>query len=409
MRKRIRLLRKFASSLAVAVMACLPQMAFAQSEPQYTVDVSVGGGVATNPFLYSDGDTAASATVSVSPSVFIEDELGQTRIGGDLRLTQYISDYGSDLSGRLEASTTRRLDERTDVRVDAYVRTVRSAARDSLLFASGPAEVPGPLLPPAPPIIDTTIAGTRARVTSVGTSFGLSHLLDEVSSLNTGVTLNGTYIGNDVGFDYRSASTHFGYQRKLSPRTTVTIDTQVMAVDYLGRRTGDSVILSPRAGIRQQLSDRLSLVADAGISYVRTKLGNGSHSTLVSFAGSVGLCDRLPNRSLCVSAGRSAQPTALGGVSTVTTASVNYDARLSRVDRVSLAGRYGRTNEDGVGLPGVRITDFLGASATYSRDLNDRIAFTVTPGYSKIFDDVQPRSANYSLMVGVTIRFGKPR
>src|SRR3546814_4111265 len=75
------------------------------------------------------------------------------------------------------------------------------------------------------------------------------------------------------------------------------------------------------------------------------------------------------------------------------------------VDRVSLAGRYGRTNEDGVGLPGVRITDFLGASATYSRDLNDRIAFTVTPGYSKIFDDVQPRSANYSLMVGVTIRF----
>src|SRR3546814_766867 len=175
-----------------------------------------------------------------------------------------------------------------------------------------------------------------------------------------------------------------------------------MAVDYLGRRTGDSVILSPRAGIRQQLSDRLSLVADAGISYVRTKLGNGSHSTLVSFAGSVGLCDRLPNRSLCVSAGRSAQPTALGGVSTVTTASVNYDARLSRVDRVSLAGRYGRTNEDGVGLPGVRITDFLGASATYSRDLNDRIAFTVTPGYSKIFDDVQPPSANSSLMFGVT-------
>src|SRR3546814_14775823 len=95
------------------------------------------------------------------------------------------------------------------------------------------------------------------------------------------VTLNVTYIGNDVGFDYRSASTHFGYQRKLSPRTTVTIDTQVMAVDYLGRRTGDSVILSPRAGIRQQLSDRLSLVADAGISYVRTQLGNGSHSTLV--------------------------------------------------------------------------------------------------------------------------------
>ena len=409
MRKRIRLLRKFASSLAVTVMACLPQMAFAQSDPQVSVDVSVGGGVATNPFLYSDGDTAASATVSLSPSVFVEDELGQTRIGGDLRLTQYFSDYGSDVSGRLEASTTRRLDERTDVRVDAYARTVRSAARDSLLFVSGSAEPSGPLLPPGPPIIDTTIAGTRARVTSIGTSFGLSYLLDEVSSLNTGITLNGTYIGNDIGFDYRSATAHLGYQRKLSPRTTVTLDTQLTAVDYLGRRTGDSLIMSPRAGLRQQLSDRLSLVVDAGISYVRTKLGNGSRSDLVSFAGSIGLCDRSPNRSLCVSAGRSAQPTALGGVSTVTTASVNYDARLSRVDRISLAGRYGRTNEDGVGLPSERLTDFLGASATYSRDINDRVAFTVTPGYSKIFDDVQPRSANYSLMVGLTIRFGKPR
>src|SRR3546814_1564877 len=64
----------------------------------------------------------------------------------------------------------------------------------------------------------------------------------------------------DTLFPYTTLfrSTHFGYQRKLSPRTTVTIDTQVMAVDYLGRRTGDSVILSPRAGIRQQLSDRLS-------------------------------------------------------------------------------------------------------------------------------------------------------
>src|SRR3546814_17787469 len=122
MKKRIRLLRKFASSLAVAVIACLPQMAFAQSEPQYTVDVSVGGGVATNPFLYSDGDTAASATVSVSPSVFIEDALGQTRIGGDLRLTQTIHDYGSDLSGRLKASPSRRTAPRTAVPVRAYHR-----------------------------------------------------------------------------------------------------------------------------------------------------------------------------------------------------------------------------------------------------------------------------------------------
>src|SRR3546814_11202835 len=98
-------------------------MAFAQSEPQYTVDVSVGGGVATNPFLYRDGDTAASATVSVSPSVFIEDELGPTRIGGDLSLNQYICDSGSVISCRIDYYTLCRLEPRTDVLVDVSITT----------------------------------------------------------------------------------------------------------------------------------------------------------------------------------------------------------------------------------------------------------------------------------------------
>lgn len=403
------MVRKIASSIVLAAYACCTPMAYAQYEPEYSVDVSVGGGVSSNPFLYADGKTAGSASIDIAPSVVVEDELGKTRLGGNLRFTQYSKYYGNDVSARLEAATERRLDERNSVRVAASVQRMRSAIQDGLIFEGGGSQAPGPLLPPTLPVIDTTLAGTRSRITSLNTSFGLSHILNEVSSLDAGIELNGTYIEDDVGFDYRSVSTHAGYRRKLSQRTTVTFDMQVGFVDYLGRRTGDSLIASPRLGVQQQLTDRLSLVADAGISYVRTDIGAGDHSKLVSFAGSVGLCDRGPNRSLCLSGGRSAQPTALGGVSTVTTASLNYDARLSRVDRLSLAARYGRTNQDGAGLPVVRVTDFIGASATYSRDLNDRLAFTVTPSYSKIFDDTQPRSANYALMVGLTIRLGKRR
>lgn len=409
MLKRIRLLRKFASPIMAAALACCPQVAFAQAEPQFALDVFVGGGVSTNPFLYSQGDTAASVTASIAPSVFVEDELGRTRIGGDLRFTRYLSRYGNDVSGHADASTTRRLDERTDIRVDAFVRSARSAARDSLLYYSGPSEETGPLPQPGLPPLDTTIAGTRARITSVGTSFGLSHRLDEVSSFNAGVGVNGTYINDGAGYDYRSASAQLGYQRQLSPRTTATLGAQAMVVDYVGRRMGDSFIVSPRVGIQQQLNERLSFIADAGASFVRTKLGGGSYSKPVTFAGSVGLCDRSLNRTLCARADRSAQPTALGGVSTVTSASVNYDAQLSRVDRVSLAGRYGRTSQDGVGLPGTRVTDFVGVSATYSRELNDRMMFSVTPGYSKIFDDVLSRSANYSIMAGLTVKLGKRR
>ncbi|WP_158213796.1 hypothetical protein [Sphingopyxis bauzanensis] len=401
-------MKNLASSMIAAVCACSASMAFAQSPPEMTLDVSVGGGITSNPFLDSNGKTSGSATIALSPSVFVEDELGETRLRGDLRLTQYLQRYGSDIAGALEATTVRKLDERTQLEIGVSARTSRSALGNGLIFAPTPGEIPGPLVPPVSPILDTTIAGTRARTTSIGTNIGIAHELDELSGLNAGVELNGTYIGNDAGFDYRSASANLGYERKLSPRTTVTMGTQVGGVDYLGRRTGDSLIVSPRVGVQQQLSERMNLIADAGISFVRTAVVGG-HSERVTFAGSLGLCDRGPNRSLCLSASRSAQPTALGGVSTVTTAALSYDARLSRVDRLALGARYGRTNEDGAGLPLVRVTDFVGASATYSRDISERIALTVTPSYAKLFDDLQPRRANYAIMFGLTMKFGKRR
>lgn len=418
MQQRIRLLKNLASSLLAVGCACGASTAFAQSPPEstapaqsppeMTLDVSVGGGVATNPFLDSDGKTSGSATIAISPSVFVQDDLGETRLSGDLRLTRYLQRYGNDASGTLNASTTRKLDERTQLQLAASARTSRSALRDGLIFASPPSDAPAPLVPPVSPVLDTTLAGTRARTTVLATTISIAHRLDEVSGVSAGVELNGTYIGKDAGFDYRSVSAFLGYQRQLSPRTTVTLGTQVGGVDYLGRRLGDSLIVSPRAGVQQQLSDRLNLVADAGISFVRTAV-TGGHSERVSFGGSLGLCDRTPNRSLCLSASRSAQPTALGGVSTVTTAALNYDARLSRVDRVALGARYGRTNEDGAGLPFVRVTDFIGASATYSRDISERVALTVTPSYAKFFDDLQPRRANYAIMFGLTLKFGKRR
>ena len=402
-------MKKLASSLVAVILACQAQVALAQSEPEASLEVSIGGGLATNPYLYADAETAGSVTLSVSPSIIYEDELGYTRLGGNLRVSQYTNRYGSDIAARVEASTQRMLDELTSVSISSSVQTARSAVQDGLIFDTSASPGSGPIEPPELPVIDTTIAGTRARITNVSTSLGLSRVLDEVSSANASITLGGTYIGGGVGFDYRNASAQLGYERKLSERTSLTLGSQFGVVDYLGRRTGDSFIVSPRVGVSQKLSDRLSVVADAGISYVDTDIGAGFRSKTISFAGSVGICDRGPNQNLCFSAGRSAQPTALGGVSTVTTASLSYDTQLSAVDRVSLTARYGRTNQDGRGLPLSRITELVGALATYTRRLSERVALTVTPSYSKIYDDREKRDANFALMVGLTVIFGDQR
>ena len=402
-------MKKLASSLIAGILACQAHIALAQSEPEATLEVSIGGGVSTNPYLYSNAETAGSVTLSVSPSIIYADEVGETRLGGNLRVSQYSNRYGSDLAARLEASTRRMLDELTSVSISSSVQTSRSAIQDGLNFDNIATPGSGPLQPPEIPLLDTTIAGTRARVTHVSTSLGISRSLDELSSANASIALSGTYIGGGIGFDYRNASAQLGYERKLSERTSVTLGSQFGVVDYLGRRTGDSVIVSPRIGVRQQLSDRLSFMADAGISYVDTDIGAGFHSKSISFAGSIGVCDRGPNQNICFSAGRSAQPTALGGVSTVTTASLSYDTQLSATNRIALSARYGRTNQDGRGLPLSRVTDLIGALATYTHELSDRVALTVTPSYSKIYDDLQKRDANFALMIGLTVIFGKQR
>lgn len=404
-------MRKLASSTLLLVCSSLPAVARAE-EPQVTVDVSVGGSVATNPFLYTDGETAGTVTLGAHPTVVWADEVGKTAIEGDLRLSQYTNRYGSDLSGGVDVTSERMLDEKTTLRLAAAFHSLRSAVQDNFLLVGEDPLNPG--LDPVPeiPPVDTTTAGTRGRTQTANASIGVTRVIDEVSSIDAGIGLNASFFDTAGTFDYRTLSGQVGYNRKISQQLTVTATLQGSLVDYRGGSIGDSKIISPQIGIQQQLTPRLSFVASAGISYVMTNIGTGTDTKRTTFAGSVGLCNRGLDQTFCVTASRSAQPTALGGVSSVTSIAANYDVVLSQKDRLSLAARYGRTSENGnIGIsPLTRISDIVGASATYGRQINDRLTFTVTPAYTKIYDDVQGRrEGNASLMVGLTMRFGKLR
>lgn len=403
-------MRKIASS--IMMLACgLFGTAQAQ-EPQVTVDVSAGASVSTNPFLYVDSKAAAAATLEVRPMIVWENESGRTSLDGTLRLAQYSQRYGNDFSGRAGVASNQKLDERTTLSMAGFYQTSRSVVQDGFFFPIEAPLDPGSIPDPSIPPVDTSIAGVRTRRQNAGASIGLSHAIDERSSVDAGVSFDAAFVDRNVGFDYQNLSGHIGYQRQLTERTALTASVSVGRVNYLGRRVGDSTIISPQLGLRQKLNSRLSLVAGAGFSYVRTDLVTGVRSGRTSFSGDVGLCDEGRNRTLCVSANRSAQPTALGGVSNVTAIAVNYDAQLSEKDRLAFSGRYGRTDQSGeAGFPlQTRITDIVGASATYSRKLSDRVSLNVTPAFTKIYSNTQGRrDANYSLMVGVTVRFGKLR
>jgi hypothetical protein len=401
-------MRKFASSTLLLAASGFPAAAFAQA-PQVTVDVSVGGSVSTNPFLYVDKETAGAANLNVRPLILWQDEVGQTAIDGEIRVAQYTNRYGNDLSGRIGVSSNRQLDEKTTLSLSSSFQSLRSALQDNFFLPSQnpltPPDDPIPVIPP----VDTTIAGIRSRTQSASGSVDVSHAIDEVSSVNAGASITGSFFDNGVGFDYRNLSAQVGYERKLNERMSLTAAVQAGTVNYLGRNTGDSRIISPQLGLRQQLTSRLTFVASAGISYVITDIGTASDAKRTSFSGSVGLCNRGPGQNLCISASRTSQPTALGGVSSVTAVAANYDLVLTEKDRISFAGRYGKTNQGtNVVLPlQTVISEVVGVSATYSRKLNDRMTFTVSPSYTRIFGDTQRSRSNASIMAGVTVRFGK--
>ena len=218
-------MRKLASSIFLLSWCGMPVAAFAQ-QPEVTVDVSVGGSVSTNPFLYADKGTALAGNVGVRPLILWQDEVGQTAIEGDLRLAQYTNRYGTDLSGRIGVSSNRRLDEKTTLSLSSSYQSLRSAIQNNFLLAGqdplNPSNDPIPVIPP----VDTTIAGIRSRTQAANASVGVTRVIDEVSTINAGVSLTGSFVSDNAGFDYRNLSGQIGYERKLTERFSLTAGLQ---------------------------------------------------------------------------------------------------------------------------------------------------------------------------------------
>lgn len=403
-------MRKIASSAIVGVYAFLAAPLYAQTEPQVAIDVSLGGGYESNPFLLEGGGSAASASITVRPVLLFEDERGRSQIDGSLRLSQYTNRYDTDIAALIGASTDQQVDERTSIRVAASLQSLRSAVQQALLLDSLQTPIGSEPIPEVP-YIDTTIAGVPTRTTSVRSSAGVTHALSELSQLSAGFEFAAAHFEDDAGFDYRDYSGQLSYGRTINERLTLSAGMQGGYVDYVGRKTGDSMILSPNVAVRAQLTSRVDLSASAGVSFVNTKSAVGPDSNRTAFSGSFGICDRGQNSALCLSASRSAQPTALGGVSTVSTVAATGSFKLSEIDQLSVSARYGRTDEalGGSFAPVARDTEIVSASLNYSRELNDRLILTVTPSYTKVFDSTINRTANYGVTVGVTMRFGKRR
>ena len=447
-----RRLPRIAGSAALVGLSLVASPALARDE--LSVDLSAQAGVATNPFLTSGSSpTTGTGTLGIRPSWVNESEFTTLQVNGYVGTSFYTEDYGTNTNVSLQGSGTHRLSERTTLTAAlGYVNTIvgsfngiggplgvsvsglpvvgivpttgGSATGGTVPggSAAGGTVAPAPVVSSLPYVLTDPALGQigrrqRTYLASAGISTALS-ARDQVA-FNIAAALNranGT-VANDLntvgGNDFNTVTPTVSYSRVLGERFSVGATFSVGFTDYLGTDLGDAKIYQPALTVTRGIGERWTLTATLGAAITKVNgIGGDSRST-TSFNGNANLCRQDERWNACFNASRQTVPSTFQGVRTQTSVGASLGYRLSDRDDLSFNGGYSHAGNpvqrDLIDGPRDGSVDFANAIASYSRRITPALFGTATLGYTKAFDDLAKRDANYTALVGVTYRLGRKR
>ena len=394
---------------AASVAVAAPSMAVAQEAPSHAIRITGGLEASTNPFLLEQGEEAVAAYIAVDPTIFIEDGRNTTVIDGNLRATQFFNEYGTDASGRLQISTRRAISERTKLDASASINSTRRSFVDGLNGGNnGPAD---PTALPDAAVLDPTLIGALVRSTTIAATGSVEHQISPVSSVTASAGYSRSSFSDRLGFDVISSTASLAFGRRVAPQTVVSFAGQFASFDFVGREIGDARVYTLQSRVEHEIGTRWRLALGGGVDVVDRNLGVAGRETSSLFSGDIGLCNTGLRGRFCITGRRAAQPTAIGGVSTVTSLGVSYELELSRTDALSFNSQFGRSDQtlDNGFVTAGTVVDVIGATANYRHDLSERTAFIMAVGYSDVSDDLRDVPSNAFVRVGITLGFGRQR
>ena len=397
---------RLGNPLRLAVMAMGPgSLCFsapASADTRMGMDVAAGGTVESNPYLANGSNADVSASLEVTPWLQLSDDVSSVDLRGNVMVNQYSrASNGTDLTGSVSLAALRRLSPYVSVSGSANYQTSSNGL--NLGFANVRPE--DPLPPPTTPLPDISFAGTRTRTHSISTNLGITARLSERDQLGVNFTATRSTVSSSLGRDYNSLNGGLNYSRTMSSRVSLTAGVRYGKSNYFGTRVGDATILTPEAGMQMTLSPRFTLNASLGASFSRSKRADGTIAKATSLSGRARLCRSMERGAMCLSAARSAEPTALGSISTVTSVSLDYDTRLSARDTIALSfGLNASDNEIGI-ITGPETSTYYTAGGRWSRSLGRRLFMFVAPSYSRITNSSNSYSS-YQLSAGLRFSFG---
>ena len=414
----------------------------AAAQDRLTVDASLSGGVASNPFLENGGNTptTASATLSISPAYLIDRGLTRFELRGDATITEYLKRYPNSDSFGVSASGSHRVSERTSLNAQlGYTNSVVGAFNDLGVAGTGiiipsitpvlPAAAADPntviqpaLTPPALGIgsnltTDPSLGGIGRRRQSYTGGAGFSTGLGERDRVDFGVSVVASRARAGALDDFNYVAPHLGYRRAIRQGLDITADVGVGHANYLRTRQGDATTFSPSLGTSYRIAEGTSLNLSVGVTIVQARLLQaGASRTTTSFSGQASLCKQDSRWNACISGSRAALPSAAQGVRLQTAVSLSAGIRLSERDTLSASSSYSRSGAPlGVTPTTVPIafstrTEYLSLRGQYDRRLSQRLFGFVSAGAAKAYGDQRSSGdPSYEARVGVRIRFGDGR
>lgn len=391
-----------ASLIAIGV-AMISQTA--NADTRVFAEVSTKTESAENPYLLPDTNTqAVSISASVAPSLIINDGTSEFRLNAKLGLTEFLRRYDSNQNYGINGSVTHRLNSRFSV--DAGL------SFDSGVIGAGDLQTvrqTDPVAAPPPPTAtgDVPLSTLGGRRNSIAGTVNANFRATSRDSWQIGGNFAfSRFPSGLVTSEYDQSGVSFGFNRTLSDRTSIGINTSVSRTDYRRTRIGDSLTGSPQITVSTQLGLLWSLSGSVGLTVSSSRTPIGS-ITQTSFSGSANLCRSGDRNRLCAFLSRAVQPTLGGNVRPQTTLGGSYQRQLS--EKGSVTADVGFTGASSGGVGTQRGTQFARASATYTYRFTDKFAATVSGGYNDSFRDLVQRRANYSVGVGLTYLLGKRR
>ena len=393
---------------AVSVVA-LAVAAPVSAQDATSVEFRTGATLASDPFLVtgeSGSKDAVALNFEVLPEVRWQDETSVVRLGGQVRYEEWLNRYGSDISGTASLSAQKQASETLQLHGGVSYQTRDRPRPDALVSYLPDEDLGDPLVFEAP--IDPTLDQQFSRRQSVSANFGFDKSLSPTQSWFTEVTGVSNWFEVD-GLDYRTAGLSTGYTQQLNPRLAMNIGLSGTLSDYEVGSRGDGVIGNATVGFDLQLSETGSLRTGAGIGYSRVDSGENTKETNTFFVANASLCEQTGRSRLCAAGSRETRPTAFGGATKVTSASLGWDLTLGEAESLSVNAGYTDSKastafvDEAVPLR----SKYASAAVRYSRSLSKNLGFYFAPSATKIFDDPTGRGSNYQVSVGLSYIFGR--